>query len=469
MSRVATSTSAREREFAPSVDQEQMLERCRQACELAARAGAEEAEAYAVRSETISVRFEKGDLKLVQVDDGAQLGLRTFREQRLGFASTNQADRASLESAARDALSVSAFSPPHAANRLPAARPLEGAELVPGADVSGLSIEQAIDLGAELMRLCKARDARISIDNGSCDFSRVTHAVHSSRGVDAAESDAQLSLSVFGMAVDGADVGGFHYAGDSRRSQTGLERVLASLAEEFTDIAVGNLGAEKAESYRGQVLLSPMAFLSLCIGPLISASSAIAVQRGRSALAGKLGQSIATSMLTVHDDPTDLELAGATRFDREGQPATRFTLVEQGRLASWLYNGYAAAVEGRTSTGHARGGARSVPGLGPHSISVSGGGGGDRDALLRTLGRGLYVERFSGTVDPASGDFSGVAKSSRWVEGGRIVRPLKETLLSGNAFQLLAQIVQLSTHSERVHGTARIPYALVDGVSVTAG
>ena len=143
--------------------------------------------------------------------------------------------------------------------------------------------------------------------------------------------------------------------------------------------------------------------------------------------------------------------------------------LERGVLKSWLYNGYAAAVEGRLSTGHASGSARSVPGLGPHAIVVGGGSGGSREDMLRAFGRGLYVQRFSGTVDPASGDFSGVAKSARWIEGGASVRSVKETLLSGNAFELLKRIVALSTAVERVSGSARAPYALVDGVSVIAG
>jgi PmbA protein len=110
-----------------------------------------------------------------------------------------------------------------------------------------------------------------------------------------------------------------------------------------------------------------------------------------------------------------------------------------------------------------------VPGLSPHAVVVGAGTGGTRADLERALGRGLYVQRFSGTVDPASGDFSGVAKSARWIEGGVPVRSLKETLLSGNAFALLKKIVALSSRSERCSGSARAPYAIVDDISVTAG
>jgi PmbA protein len=217
------------------------------------------------------------------------------------------------------------------------------------------------------------------------------------------------------------------------------------------------------------VLFSPDALLEVFVSPILSAASAIAVQRGRSPLAGKLGAQIAAPSITILDDPTDRALAGASAFDREGQPCGRFAIVEAGKLAAFLYNGYAAAVEGRTSTGHAAGSPRSVPGLSTHAVSVSGGAGGTRRDLERALGRGLYVQRFSGTVDGASGDFSGVAKSARWIEGGRSAFPVRETLIAGNVFDLLKRVLALSTAAERCSGEARAPYALIDAVKVTAG
>src|SRR5262249_46548545 len=214
-------------------------------------------------------------------------------------------------------------------------------------------------------------------------------------------------------------------------------------------IVLGNLGARPAESYTGPVLFAPDAFLELFVAPLVAAASAIAVQRGRSPLAGKLGQSIAAPALDVHDDPLDRQLAGAGAFDRDGQRCGKHAIVEGGVLRGFLYNTYAAAVEKRASTGHAAGTPRSVPGLGAHALAVAPGRAGGRADLEHALGRGLFVQRFSGTIDPASGDFSGVAKSSRWFEGGALAGPVRETLVAGNVFALLPRIAALSSTSER--------------------
>lgn len=443
--------------------------RAAQLCKRALDAGADQAEVYAVRAESIAVSFEKGDLKLSQVDDGSTLGVRVFKNGKLGFASTNQASDEALAGAARDALALCALNPPDDANRLPESRPAASPLDLIDPAIQTLGIEEVVDLGQRFLDRAVRHDPRLAVDKSSVELSFATHSLVNSEGVALSESDAALSTSIFGMAIDGDDVGGFHYTGDNVRRAALIEASLERCADEFAEVCLGNLNTGAAESYNGPVLFAPDAVLDLFVAPVVSAASAIAVQRGRSALAGKLGQAIGDASFQLLDDPTDLALAGAASFDREGQPIGAFPIVENGVLASYLYNAYAAAVEGRASTGHAVGGPRGLPGLGPHALSMAPGEGGDRDALLRTMGKGLYVMRFSGSIDPASGDFSGVAKSARWVEGGKLVRSVRETLISGNAFELLKRFVALSSTAPTLHGSARAPWALVDGVSVTAG
>jgi PmbA protein len=449
--------------------EEPLLARTDACCELAAKGGADAAEAYAQRVETVAIHLEKNDLKLTQVDEGTSLGLRVLRERRQGFSSTNQSDPAALERTVADALTLAKISPPDEHNGLPEARDGVPSPRLVDAALATMSVSEAVERGAEFLRRACQRDPRISIDKAFFSVQRETRAVRTSAGVRAAESDAAATVMLFGMAIDGDDVGGFDYWADTVRDVRQLDAAMDESVERFAKSVLGNLSAERAESYRGPVLFAPAAFLEVFIDPLLAAASAIAVQRGRSALKDKLGERIASPTLCVADDPTDPALHGATGFDREGQPAGRFPIVEAGVLAGFLYNGYAARVDGRESTGHAAGGARNVPGLGPHAVVVAPGADGDAAALRRAFGRGLYLQRFSGSVDPASGDFSGVAKSARWIEDGSSVRSLKETLISGNAFELLGRIVALSSENPRVMGASRAPFAIVDGVSVTAG
>lgn len=462
-------SSAIERAFQPKESQARLAEQAGELVQLATKNGAGEAEVYGQHGHSVSVTFEKGDLKLAQVDDAASLGLRVFEEGRLGFSCSNQVESDDLARTAEDALSLARLNQPEKENHLASPRPLVNAPLEARGDLCELEVERIVELASNLASSVLAKDPRISLETATVSVHRLARSLRASNGVNHSESDAAISLSLMGMAIDGDDVGGFHYAGESLRDLERLDEVTEELVDDFSRILLGNLQAGAAKSYRGPILLSPEALLSICVSPLLSAASAIAVQRGRSALAGKLGETIASAALRLTDDPSDLGLSGASSFDREGQPTSRFPIVEDGVLKSYLYNGYAANVEERESTGHAQGSARSVPGLGVHSLHVDGGDGGSFDEMLSTLGEGLYVERFSGSVDPTSGDFSGVAKSARWIEGGREVRSVKETLLSGNAFELLLSDLTLGSESLLRRGSYRAPYALIDGVSVTAG
>lgn len=468
MSGAEALTLARET-FDPAATERELSARCALLVAAAKARGADEAEAFGTRTRTIAVRFEKGDLKLAQVDEGSSLGLRVFREHRLGFSSTNQADREALERCADEALALARFAPPDPHNKLPAARPIAHRAPLVDPALAELTVEEVVELGRRFVERVARSDKRLSIDAASLELVRSTQSVWATTGISASESDCLGSASIGALAVDGEDVGGMHYEGDAVRTRAELEPALERVAETVATNALGNLAAARGESYSGRVLFAPDAFFDVFVAPLVTAASAIAVQRGRSTLAGRLGTRIASEALEILDDPTDRTLAGCGSFDREGQPAGPYPLVTRGALAGYLYNGYAAAVEGRCSTGNATGSARGVPGLGPHALVVRGGTGGSREKIVSEFGRGLFVQRFSGTIDPASGDFSGVAKSSRWVEGGRIVRPVREMLLSGNFYKLLHELEQLSGVEERLGGGARAPYAIVGGLSVTAG
>jgi PmbA protein len=454
--------------FDPAAAEATVSEHAAGLVERALAAGADEAEAIVSSGETIDVGFEAGDLKLTTVDEGTTIGLRVFRERRQGFASTNQVNPESLAGTVRDAVALAGFSPPDEANVLLRAVAGERRALVQPS-LASMTIEEVVSRAHDLLTLANGVDPRIATDKASLSLNRGASSVCSSAGVRCAESDAAISLSLFGMAIDGDDVGGFDYWGDFVREAADLERVQAQAVARYAAATLGNLGAGAAETYHGPVLFSPAALQDIFVSPLVSAASAIAVQRDRSPLAGKIGQVIAHPSITVVDDPTDARLGGATSFDREGVPASPFSLVEAGVLSGYLYNGYAAQVDGVPSTGHSAGGPRGVPGLGTHALRVEGGQGGDPAAMRRTLDRGLVVQRFSGSVDPASGDFSGVAKSARWVEGGEEVRSVRETLFSGNAFDLLSKVLALSSQPEVVMGGCRAPWALIDDVSVVAG
>ena len=323
----------------PEEQRRGLLAACEFALEAAKRAGATEAEAFSGASVEATSQLEGPAIKLTRENSHQALGLRVFCDGRLGFVASNQLDANSIEQLAKDAVALASRSPVDEHNRLSPSRPPESSPDLCAPDLWVKGPEQAVSGARALLQRLADIDPRISIDSGSFSLRRGSSALANSRGARASQSDGGQSFYVMGLASEGDDVGSFDYDSDFLRNGNGLEGAMTRVTENFARNVLGNLGARASESYKGQVLFGPGAFSEVFIGPLVSACSALAVQRGRSALADKLGESIGVPALTIVDDPTDRELAGCGSFDREGVATRRFELVTDGVLQAWLHNG----------------------------------------------------------------------------------------------------------------------------------
>ncbi len=165
------------------------------------------------------------------------------------------------------------------------------------------------------------------------------------------------------------------------------------------------------------------------------------IRKGTSIFAGRLGEKVAESDVTIVDSGLETESFGSLHIDDEGAASRETTLVEEGRLSSWLHDSVSAAYFGVEPTGNGR---REdyrhapLPRMrctfmrpGPHSP----------EEIIGSVKRGIYAERFSnGEVDIGPGDFSFYVKSGFLIEDGKLGAPVKDVNLIGNGPAALAQI-----------------------------
>ncbi len=412
-----------------------------------------------------SVSLEQNDIKGGEVDEHDGIGLRVFRGDRTGFAYVNRLDERSLDEALGDALAIAKSAPGDEANGLLEPRPIRDVAGLWDDAIADMPPDEAVRLAHEMLQGALAVDPRVRIDSGSFS-SNVSHtAIVSSTGVSAAASETAGVYGLFGMAVDGDEVGSFDHVYEGHRAFAALSP--RPLGERFGRKVIDLLGAAPGRSYKGKVLFAPEAFEEVFVSALLDATDGDEVHKGRSRLKDKLDKVIAASSFSLVDDGTLPGLIASTPFDREGMPHERVSLIDGGVLRAFLYDGKAARRARRSSTGHATGDARSLPGIGSTNLSIPTGDASEAD-LLRALADGLFVGRFSGSVDSVSGDFSGVAKGSFLVERGERGTAVQETLIAGNAFDLLERIAGVGSTAHRTF-TFEGPWILVDGVDVTAG
>jgi PmbA protein len=175
------------------------------------------------------------------------------------------------------------------------------------------------------------------------------------------------------------------------------------------------------------------------LGHVFSALSGYSVFRNASFLKDRLGETVASPLLTIVDDGRRRRGLGARPFDGEGLPTRRNVPLEAGVLRHYLCDSYAARKLGARPTGSARRGVAGGPSVGAGNLCIEAGAT-PADAIVGELERGFYVTDLIGFgVNLVTGDFSQGA-AGQWIEGGRFAHPVHEVTIAGNLKQMLLDV-----------------------------
>lgn len=444
---------------------EDLLQVCDAAVDVAIGAGADEAESYAVRGKSVDVELQKNDIQIAKSMGTDGLGIRVFKNNSLGFAFVNSFEEAGIGESVERAIGIATAAPSDEYNGLPDPEPIELLKGIYDERAPSYGVEEAVEQAIAMLRAARDFDPRVTVDAGGLALGYGTRAVSTSRGVRAAERGSTFYCLIMGMAKDGGAVSSFDYQFDGTRSIAGVDPI--AVATKFARNVVDSLGAVKGESFRGSVVLSPKSVAEIISYPFAFSIQASSVQKETSKLAGKIGEKIASERITVVDDSTLTDGFASLSFDREGIAPRVLPLIEAGVLKNYLYDTYTARKEGRASTGHASGGAGGVPSISTTNVVWSPGDA-SLDDIVSGIDQGVLVMRYSGNVDPVSGDFSGSVKGGRMIRGGKLAEPLCGTMIAGNTFDLLPAITAVSSERERLFSEL-LPYVRMDGVAVTSG
>lgn len=430
----------------------------------ALRAGAEEAEAYAWESRDLQASALGGSVAAKESRTSG-IGVRALRRGALGFAAAAPAASGQAERAAQRAARLAALLPPSGAT-LP--EPVKrAAARGPRYDASLAALEpaQAARIAERALREAAraGRKGRIAFASATLARSSYRFAVRSSRGVEAQDRGVRASLEVevrvrsgqeerTGRSVRSARVG-FEAQGAGREARERAEAMLGAkrLGKGVLPVVLGHDAA----------VLLPILMGFALAGPYVA--------QGRSVLAGKVGQKVASRALTVRDGPGLGGLA-AQRWDDEGTPARDRALVERGALRGYLLDHASAAKLGLPRTGNALRGAeerfRFPPSAQPMGLAIDAGRG-TPEELASELDRGVLVRwELLGltSLNHHTGDFSIVAPAAFLVRRGSVAHPLRPTTIAGNLLTLLRSVERVGAYDPARPGM-RLPSLLVGGLT----
>ena len=445
-----------------------ILDLLRHAIKQAEALGASDAEAYGATNNESEIFIENNDIKQAKSQRTQSIGIRLVLDGSIGFYSINDLTKSKITDAADMAIKVARASPKDRHNVLPH-RPKSKSKSLRGIydrNADSFQTSDAARMAADMLKSAKLYDTRISVDSGNFSAEVATHAVANSNGIELKEKTSIFSWSIMGMAIEDTEISSFDYQVGGSHYIKDID--VYNTATDFAQTVVKSLGTRKIEeSFKGEMLLTPMASNEMIEEVIAHAINSDAVQKKSSHFAGKIGKQVASDLLTVEDDATNVEGLNASSFDREGVFHRKNIVIERGILKKFLYNTQTASKDGVRSTGNAGGSTSSPPTVSttnflvkPMRSSV--------DTLVSEIDKGIMISRFSGNVNPVNGDFSGVVKGGQLIVNGTIKHAVKEVMVAGNVFEALRRLNGISTERKAIYGSI-LPYMRFDGISFTTG
>ena len=403
----------------------------------ARRLGASDAGAEVSEGAGLSVSVRLGQIENVERNRDKSLGVTIYLGQRRGNASTSDFSDAAVGQTVQAAYDIARFTAEDPAAGLPAAEDLASVEEA----ARDLDLFHPWDLNAEaaavLAERCEAAamavDKRVTNSEGAGVSAQQSHFwAGNSRGFRGGYASSRHYLSVSPIAGKGR--------GMQRDAWYSSMRDAADMA---TPEAVGRYAAERAlarlKSRRVPTCEVPVLFESSIasglLGAYVQATSGGALYRRTTFLHDSLGKQVLATHLDIDEDPHQPKGKASAPFDDEGVRTSRRRVVDGGVVQCYFLSSYSARKLGMRTTGHAGGSQNLV--LRSRRTQA----GDDLDAMLRKLGRGLFVTELMGQgVNYVTGDYSRGA-AGFWVEGGRIVHPVQEVTIAGNLREMLQGIV----------------------------
>lgn len=435
------------------------------AVNLALKFGASEAEAYTVSGVQTTINVVRGRVNVARSGKTMALGLRIAVGKRVavgGGSIRGEADVEALVEKMVKIARVSAEDPWWSGlpERLQAS-PVSGVydESVESPDIEGL-VRGLLEANS----LAKRIDPRLEVVDASVGLSVGERVIANSFGGSVREKATSVYECVEVKALEGGFEASF---GDCRRSRGLRELNLEALVEYSSERALRGLRSMEIETGKYTVILMPKVAASIIASLIAPAVSADSVQRGRSPLAGKIGEQILNPKLTIIDDGTVEGHAATSSFDDEGVATRRKTVVEKGVLKSYLYDTYTAKREGKESTGNAsRAGVTSNVRPSPTNFIVEPGGGELEDML--GIDRGLIVHGVIGEwlSNPVRGYLNATIVNADYYENGVFKGNVRSAVLAGDIYAILRDSLVATSRKLDNVGGVYAPAILLENVSL---
>jgi len=419
------------------LDQSALTDLAQRLVEAARRAGADAADAVAVRSVSQSVDLRDGSVEESQRSEGDDVGLRVLVGKRQAVVSTSDI-KSDIDALAQRAVAMARVAPDDAyaglADTALLAKNFPDLDLLdpqlPSVEHLEKLARRAEETGLAIKGVTKSDGASASAGIGGM-------VLVTSTGFHGAYLGSRHGLSMTAIAGTGTgmerdyDFSSVLHAADLDAP----EKIGRGAGER----AVGRLNPRKVATTKVPVVFDPRVANSL-VNHLAGAINGAAVARKTSFLRDRLGQKLFADGIRIVDDPLRMRGQRSHPFDAEGVAVRKQSFVEDGVLISWVLDSTTARELGLVTTGHASRGVSSPPSPSVTNLYMEAGTATPAE-LMADIKEGFYVTELIGSgVNGVTGDYSRGA-SGFWIENGKLTYPVSEVTIAGHLFDIFKNIV----------------------------
>lgn len=422
--------------------------------------GADEVECYALMSKIYNVTIQAGEVRLPTFSIEKGLGIRVVTDKRIGFASTNFFEKEKIRMVIERALSIARSSKQNPKwVSLPQESKYPHVDKIYDKKLEEMTPEEIMERTKNMLSSAMETDKRVMPVWGGVAVASFEEIVANSHNIYGEKKGTAIAGFLGVIAREGNVTTPMHMEqGLSRTAEIDLDKVGKVVAEK----AVRSLKITKIETGEYPIVLDPEAFFMLSLYTLTRALSAELVQTGRSPFANKIGQEIASPLLTIIDDGTLPGGVASAPFDDEGVEMQRNVLIDRGVLKGYMFDNYRAQIENRKSTGNAvRGGVlfegtqpkyQFTPTITPTNTIIDRGDA-SLDEIIEEIDKGVLILGVQGahSSNPETGEISVVATPAWVIENGEIKGQAPGIMMNTNIYEAIKQIESISKETKQTY------------------
>ena len=411
--------------------------------------GMDHAEGVINESEKKELNIESGKISLFRTTFSNSLSLEAIKDYKQSSIHINKIDKSSIDSAVESLIESVKSSQADDANAISEKQPTEifkKGQIYP-------DLNLMYDRVDDFNNYVKSEYKKIILEAVTLDHNSSKTYISNSNGVDFEVNKGLYGFSAMFTAKDGLNTSSFNYTGVNRlkldndfKDQGYMSNLLKQSEEQVKSFPI-------KDKFVGQVVVTPHC-LSEFISFIDSSISDSALISGTSIYKNKIGDKIASENFSLSSNPTDERIDSGYFITGDTYKAENVDIIKNGVLNTHLLSLYGAKKIGGKRIAN-QGGCYIVN---PGTESL--------DNMIKSIDRGILLCRFSGGNPSDSGEFSGVAKNSYYIEKGEIKFPIIETMISGNISQMFMNINNISKENIDF-GDSLLPWISFDGVTIS--